>query len=815
MRYWPGFSWEKQLQQKKGLEWWWQQLARCWFKSENPESLINVLNLLWIIFLSKFPALFLNAQSAHMNSDTRKYSFVHLKTFLGIVFIFTFSPLFAQQTLHGTVVDDSTQTSIFNSNVVISGHDIGTVTNQRGEFSLNIPFKLPVEIQVSHIGYVTKKVEVKKLKPITVRLHGTIIQIQDIEAIGKAPTYKQDLTTNVDLIENKDLFEQGARDMEGALRRVSGITMNTSSTGKQTVTIRGSNSSDVSVYLDGIRINDVRSGVADLSVVDGNSIQVIQVVKGGATSLYGEGALGGVVNIESKVPDGTSAEYYFGNGLTFHDDVDLTMAGSAKRKDFTVGGRFTGKSRAYAGQTITSNVYKHAYGSWNPSAGSLHSYFHQMDRSFIFPSGNIMSGDVLTVSGLTYNGDIGKWKGWHLLAGSKNWNLDEKYYSNIDQKIFDKSKIAKLGKNVNWNKLSGVVQIEYVDQDFSGDKISYTVYGNSTAHRRFDANRINTAFSSAIKWIATPQNSSIQNLSFEIGSRHDRYYTRKNEWYDLTDPTNPDLHPVYRLPKSWQIEYLSNLRLGMKIDGSLNNNTDYEAFFNQGRNEKLPSLNDYLLSVYQSNTVPTDSVSQLAMEKNGTLNVGASIHFRDPYELFLWNELNVSIELFRNNYDNKIKYELQNGNVLVPSNVPIADIHGIESSVSVLMFKRHWEIKVSSTNLKVSNPIVFPGRPENKYSITSQIFWNQFNVTFDYFHEGKQVFIYQNIGQVYTNPHEDANLTVSYSRKWRGLNFLLAYSVKNALSRNNQDLSWEETLHKGLNYFDRYREVVSIQVKFK
>ena len=64
--------------------------------------------------------------------------------------------------------------------------------------------------------------------------------------------------------------------METALTRISGVSTKLSSSGKQTVSIRGSNLEDVPVYLYGIPINDVMTGVADLSSVDLNSIEMIE-----------------------------------------------------------------------------------------------------------------------------------------------------------------------------------------------------------------------------------------------------------------------------------------------------------------------------------------------------------------------------------------------------------------------------------------------------------------------------------------------------------------------------------------------------------
>ncbi|MDP3176269.1 MAG: TonB-dependent receptor, partial [Spirochaetaceae bacterium] len=54
--------------------------------------------------------------------------------------------------------------------------------------------------------------------------------------------------------------------------------------------------------LDGQRLNDARQGAPDLSLVPASSIERIEVLKGGASAVYGADALGGVIAITTKRP---------------------------------------------------------------------------------------------------------------------------------------------------------------------------------------------------------------------------------------------------------------------------------------------------------------------------------------------------------------------------------------------------------------------------------------------------------------------------------------------------------------------------------
>lgn len=78
-----------------------------------------------------------------------------------------------------------------------------------------------------------------------------------------------------------------------------------------TIDIRGmgaSASSNVLVLIDGVRINDVDLSGADFSSIPLDQVERIEVVRGANTVRYGNGAVGGVINIRSKrAEDGTHA----------------------------------------------------------------------------------------------------------------------------------------------------------------------------------------------------------------------------------------------------------------------------------------------------------------------------------------------------------------------------------------------------------------------------------------------------------------------------------------------------------------------------
>ncbi|MBL1214951.1 MAG: TonB-dependent receptor [Ignavibacteriae bacterium] len=62
----------------------------------------------------------------------------------------------------------------------------------------------------------------------------------------------------------------------------------------------GGESEYLSVYLDGKQVNDLLNGLVNWNFINPNNIDHIEVMKGGASPIYGNAAIGGVLNISSS-----------------------------------------------------------------------------------------------------------------------------------------------------------------------------------------------------------------------------------------------------------------------------------------------------------------------------------------------------------------------------------------------------------------------------------------------------------------------------------------------------------------------------------
>jgi outer membrane cobalamin receptor len=106
----------------------------------------------------------------------------------------------------------------------------------------------------------------------------------------------------ITVVSAEDIASRGATTVAEAIETAPGLSLNSKGPeGSQVaVSIRGSTTNQVLVLVDGHRVNDALSGLVDLSKIPLDKVERIEVMRGGASAIYGGDAVGGVVNIITK-----------------------------------------------------------------------------------------------------------------------------------------------------------------------------------------------------------------------------------------------------------------------------------------------------------------------------------------------------------------------------------------------------------------------------------------------------------------------------------------------------------------------------------
>jgi len=148
----------------------------------------------------------------------------------------------------------------------------------------------------------------------------------------RIPTDILDSPSFVTVITQKDIQDSGAADLSAVLAGQSGVVVNDYGPQGQskTVSIRGSTSSQVLILMDGMRLNSSFDGYVDLSQIPVENIDHIEIVQGGSGSLWGTGAVGGVINIITKNAGAPGMTLSISNGSFIpHDGTAVTETGSS------------------------------------------------------------------------------------------------------------------------------------------------------------------------------------------------------------------------------------------------------------------------------------------------------------------------------------------------------------------------------------------------------------------------------------------------------------------------------------------------------
>jgi len=232
---------------------------------------------------------------------------------LSLLFILPYA-LFAAETgtIAGKVDVERTGTPLSAANVIIEGTSIGVLTKADGSFIMkNVPTGT-YTVTASFLGYEkqTKTVEVKSDLTTTVMFS---LRMKPIGIAGITVTATRAVKretpiafTNVGEEEISDKYT--TEDMPQLLVSVPGVFSTTAGLGEGNLMMRGFDADKVQILLNGIPVNDPESQQTYWSDWTGlsSTVKSVQVQRGAGCSLYGSGAFGGSVNIETMgatVPD--------------------------------------------------------------------------------------------------------------------------------------------------------------------------------------------------------------------------------------------------------------------------------------------------------------------------------------------------------------------------------------------------------------------------------------------------------------------------------------------------------------------------------
>jgi vitamin B12 transporter len=202
------------------------------------------------------------------------------------------------------------------------------------------------------------------------------------------PTLLPDVPAGVTIITQNDIQARGYTTLTQALSAVPGLGVVQSGGpgGEASVFIRGTNSEDVLVLIDGVPANDPSdpNGAFNFGEDTLSDIQRIEIVRGPMSGIYGSGAVGGVINLITVKGSGApKASIEAAGGFPSQGQGSATVSGSSGQFDYALGSAIDEES-GYDETARRLFVYDGVKDPFRSNLGSLNLGFTPVDGTRIY-----------------------------------------------------------------------------------------------------------------------------------------------------------------------------------------------------------------------------------------------------------------------------------------------------------------------------------------------------------------------------------------------------------------------------------------------
>lgn len=179
---------------------------------------------------------------------------------------------------------------------------VGQVTNDQGRLVISEEF--PLVIETSHLSYETLIDTLFTRKEYRIPLVPSINQLDEVVVTGQfSPQSIRNSVFRVQAINSEEIQSRGSNTLQEALASQLNIRLSQDlALGSATISLQGISSQNVKILVDGVPlVNRVGNGNgADLSQINLQNIERIELVEGPMAVNYGANALAGVLNLITK-----------------------------------------------------------------------------------------------------------------------------------------------------------------------------------------------------------------------------------------------------------------------------------------------------------------------------------------------------------------------------------------------------------------------------------------------------------------------------------------------------------------------------------
>lgn len=242
--------------------------------------------------------------------------------FLALLMMFT-STIFAQNLSINFKLEDSTNHEVLigaSVRLLNTKKAIGGSADVNGLVTLkNLPTGKQL-FEASFIGYEKKQIEItlplsEEKQPFVIALSPSKEDLEEVTVTATRTNSRiEDLPIKVEVLGQEDMDEESAV-VPGNVASILGdisiihIQKTSPTNGNQAIRMQGLDSKYTQILRDGIPLFEGFSGNLGVLQIPPLDLRQVEVVKGSVSTLYGGGAIGGMINIVSKTPTSETPEF--------------------------------------------------------------------------------------------------------------------------------------------------------------------------------------------------------------------------------------------------------------------------------------------------------------------------------------------------------------------------------------------------------------------------------------------------------------------------------------------------------------------------
>lgn len=260
---------------------------------------------------------------------------------LVLIFLLICSSLLLAQTgkLAGKVTAEDSPTGLANASVFLKDTEWGTYTKNDGTYIItNIPVGEYV-IVVNLMGFqqISRTVQIKNdLTEIqNFAMTKSAVRIEGMKVSANRAVARETPVSFTDINEETIKEKYTTGDMPQMLDDIPGLFSTTSGMGEAEITMRGFDANKIQILINGIPVNDPESQVVYWSNWTGlsSNVKSVQVQRGAGASLYGSGAFGGSVNIETMGSE-NNAQFTLRSSSGYYTTDGKSATAKGEMKDY-------------------------------------------------------------------------------------------------------------------------------------------------------------------------------------------------------------------------------------------------------------------------------------------------------------------------------------------------------------------------------------------------------------------------------------------------------------------------------------------------